>query len=114
MWLAGLLEGEGSFFARPWTREGKYRVALTLTVNMTDLDVIERVATILGSRVYHLKPKPDRKPLFRTLVSGGYADKWMVLLYPHMGKRRKRQIRKALHIYRVRPQIMSEFARGNV
>lgn len=97
-----MLEGEGSFFSRLWEKEGKPRVNLTLTVNMADLDVIERAAGILGTPVNPLKPKPKRKPMFRTQANGGYAEKWMVLLYPHMGVRRKQQIRKALSRYRRR------------
>ncbi len=45
-WLAGLVEGEGSFHMS--TRS----IAIILT--MTDRDVVERAATLLNGRVYKL------------------------------------------------------------
>jgi hypothetical protein len=43
-WLVGLLEGEGSFIAATQTHQEMIRV------EMTDADVVQRVATLFGVR----------------------------------------------------------------
>lgn len=48
-WLAGLLEGEGSFLVKP-------RAAIQLV--MTDLDIVERLPRLTGvGHVYPYRPK---------------------------------------------------------
>jgi len=70
-WLAGLLEGEGSFMKGSPTAPGKPRVAVT----MTDRDVIQRVADVLGVKsFYEQQPKSATwKPSYRVQVSGQRA-----------------------------------------
>jgi hypothetical protein len=71
---------------------------------MTDLDIIERVAALFQTDIFTLLPKkPNRKTAYRVAARGAYGARWMKLLYPYMGKRRKRQIRKSLTIYENRP-----------
>lgn len=50
-WLAGLLEGEGCFSVR---QDGQRRSPKVL-INMTDKDVIERVAALVGSGIRPLR-----------------------------------------------------------
>lgn len=100
-WLAGLLEGEGSFFMQRNTQpSGVYRYPF-ITVNMTDRDVIERVAEIFDSTVYEFKHiyGASRKQAYRTQINGSRAAELMRLLLPHMGKRRSEKISEILTEY---------------
>jgi hypothetical protein len=93
-WLAGLLEGEGSFMAPSPSQPTQPRI----TVQMCDADVISRVGRCFGVN-YHLTDKrhPEKwKQSFRVHVKGRKAIELMRLIYPFMSKRRKAQIDRAL------------------
>lgn len=91
-WLAGLLEGEGSFVVSYQPNgKGVPRVVL----KMTDRDVVQRVAnlwqsTLLGPYTY--ENAGHRKGAWVTQVSGRKAETMMIMLYPHMGARRRARI----------------------
>lgn len=101
-WLAGLLEGEGSFFMQRNTQpSGVYRYPF-ITVNMTDRDVIERVAEIFDSTVYEFKQiygTSSKKQAYRTQINGSRAAELMRLLLPYMGVRRSEKICEILTEY---------------
>jgi len=95
-WLAGLLEGEGSFMAGPPSAPNQPRI----TVAMTDEDIIARVAEMLGVSVIPIKAgNPQHKQVFAARKVGAGAVEWMCTLRPHMGIRRRAQIDKALDSY---------------
>lgn len=85
LWLAGLLEGEGTFDLH----RGKYaRVRLA----MTDRDIVGRAATLVGSRVrLSLKPAPY-KASWHAEVTGTKAVEVMTAVLPFMGARRSAKI----------------------
>lgn len=90
-WLAGLLEGEGSFLAAPPSDLGRARVALS----MCDEDVVARVARLWGvsyCRTNHHERSPKWKPAFRVTLRGAKAIEVMLAVRPHMGTRRQSQI----------------------
>lgn len=92
-WLAGLLEGEGSFMKpRPSTP-----TIPKITIEMCDRDVIERVAALFGvNYIYHRKPKDERrKDKYSVASAAKNAVKIMQAVYPIMGERRKQQITSA-------------------
>jgi hypothetical protein len=91
-WLAGLVEGEGCYKAQGG--------ALALQIGMTDRDVIERAARILGTRVYVQPKTAPRKCIYATVVSGPRAAGWMMTLYSLMGERRKAKIKECLAAWR--------------
>ena len=95
-WLAGWLEGEGSFLAPPPSDPRRARV----TGVTRDLDVIGRVARILGVTPTHEARDRSRErgwsPLFRILCRGSRAVELMNAIEPIMGTRRRAQIRRAL------------------
>lgn len=100
-WLAGLLEGEGSFILEKRTRRPKEKpewifFSPRLQVAMLDQDVIARAAGLIGSKFWNRKSAEGRRPLFETVASGWRASELMIQLRPHMGKRRRAQIDKAL------------------
>ena len=94
-WLAGWLEGEGCF------RFGCNTPSITAT--STDLDVMRKVAGILGGNIYDRKTPPPRKPSWSTHVGGGWAAGWMMTLLPLMGERRQQKIKDVLSAWRGLP-----------
>jgi hypothetical protein len=113
-WLAGLLEGEGSFCAgipsRPYSP--------IIIIKMTDEDTISKVASIFRVKYYLSTPtryeEKGWKPAFAVRITGKHAVDWMTLLRPLMGKRRQAQIAKAIACYQedtrksLTPQQMDE------
>lgn len=81
-WLAGIIEGEGGISPRSVIR-----------VRMTDEDVMQRVAAMLGGRAKECPPgKPHWSPLWDVAVSGGRARGVADRIYETLGDRRRRQV----------------------
>lgn len=97
-WLAGLLEGEGCF----WFGD-RGRVVIRLA--MTDLDVVERAAAIMGGVIEkpRLPKEANRKIVYACRVSGDDAIAWMTRLRPMMGKRRQAKIDEVMAYRASRP-----------
>lgn len=93
-WMAGLLEGEGSFYQGPPSR----RAYVKVSVEMTDRDVIERVAALWGMAWRSPKNRNPAawKQSYQTVIQGKKAEALMRQLYPLMGERRRKQIDVAL------------------
>ena len=90
-WLAGLLEGEGCFSYR------RDRDIPTVEVKMTDLDVINRVARLMGRTVTPIPAQREGyQPQYRARIQGEPARELMRRLQPHMGKRRAARIAELL------------------
>jgi hypothetical protein len=100
-WLAGLLEGEGSFLKGPPCKPNLPRISL----QMTDQDITEKAASLLGvSSVKGCKPKKEHhKQCYAVVVRGAKAVEIMKELFPLMGERRKKQITAAIESHK--PQI---------
>jgi hypothetical protein len=99
-WLAGLLEGEGSFMVGPPSSPG----LPVLAVNMTDEDVMARIGRIFGRKVHAVRPRNVRwQTSYLVRVNGRAAVQWMNALRPLMGLRRQAQIDRALASYAPRP-----------
>jgi hypothetical protein len=95
-WLAGLLEGEGSFMVGPPSSPGLPVIA----VNMTDQDVMARLGRIFERKVHLIRPRNVRwQTSYQVRVHGRDAVRWMCLLRPLMGSRRQMQIDRALASY---------------
>jgi len=98
-WLAGLLEGEGSFLAGPPSAPNSVRIELT----MTDADVVARVAGLWHVAFNEVRRERCRemgwKPNFFVHLRGKRALELMERLLPLMGERRQGQIRRALASY---------------
>lgn len=90
-WLAGLLEGEGSFI--PATEKNPVCIA----INMTDKDIIDKVAQWWGVSVCLPRKQEDHhKQSYRCMIRGSRAVTWMESIYGWMGERRKSQINTAI------------------
>jgi hypothetical protein len=95
-WIAGLLEGEGSFLINRGT--ASYPV---LKVEMCEREVIARVADLLNTRVWVETSRAEGwRPTYVAQIAGHRAAMWMRELRPLMGIRRKIAIDAALAAYR--------------
>lgn len=100
-WLAGILEGEGSFLKGPPSDPNQPRIQLS----MTDRDIVERVASIFGTATQEVKSKRYKengwKTPYFTVLKGRKAMRLMEELHPLMGERRQQQIEAALNSFDV-------------
>lgn len=90
-WVAGLFEGEGCVFLQ----FGRYP---QLIVQMTDRDVIERLARIVGNgNITTPTPRPGTKQLYRWTKQGReFVETFYNYVGPWLGERRNQQFLKAL------------------
>lgn len=97
-WLAGLLEGEGSFT----TTQAGGRSYPVIALKMCAEDVVRRVAGLMGAQWVNRHEPVDRRwrVTFATGLSGARAAGWMRELRPQMGERRRMAIDAALASYR--------------
>lgn len=100
-WLAGILEGEGSFMMWRSKPKGSNKIYKypTIIVTMTDEDVIQRVASMFGLACHHVsmaKLPSSRKQQYRAVMQGEGAVDWMRALLPHMGLRRSAKMRSLM------------------
>ena len=95
-WLAGLLEGEGSFMKGPPSKSHLPRV----TIQMTDLDVMLKIGTLFGVKPSTVKARPGHKEIYHCDLKGSRAVALMKKLRPLMSMRRQAAIDKALASYR--------------
>lgn len=96
-WLAGLLEGEGSFTAGIPANPAKPIISL----QMTDEDVVAKVAAIFQVKYHQVEMNHEKgwRDTYRLRIAGKKAVAVMKLLRPLMGERRQGQIDKALACY---------------
>jgi hypothetical protein len=109
-WLAGLLEGEGTFLAAPLSRPRSPSIQFW----MTDRDVVERAAAMLDSAVMPVAARREGwKTIYAVRISGQRAVLWMKRLRPLMGQRRREQIDRATATYAPDPRrVMDEERAG--
>jgi hypothetical protein len=95
-WLIGIMEGEGSFMKGSPSSPNRIK----MSVQMTDEDVIARIGVLFGRR-YITNParREGHKISYTVCITDSKAYNLMREMYPHMSKRRKGQIKKALDSY---------------
>lgn len=95
-WLAGLLEGEGSFM-----RGSPSKPHLpSIQCAMIDQDVVARAAAIFGCGVTTVRPRRSHwKQSYAIRVRGAAAVEWMTALRPLLGTRRREQVDRAVATY---------------
>lgn len=113
-WLAGLLEGEGSFMMARNNVGGRTYRYPKITVNMTDKDVIASAAKMFGTSVYVMPQyNPNLKPQWRATVQGSRAAALMRAVLPWMGNRRSARIGQILDEYDQAETTQSRRRRSN-
>ena len=98
LWLAGLLEGEGYFRFCYGTGRSRTNTQLGVVLQMTDKDIVERAARIMGapSVKWTRRATENRKDTYRTQVCAERAAVVMREILPFMGERRKSRIEDVL------------------
>jgi hypothetical protein len=100
-WLAGLIEGEGTFLAGPPSAPRMPAVQVT----MIDRDVIERAGSLFEVGVQLIPSRRDNwRDAYAVRVRGARAVLWMKRLRPLMGSRRQKQIDRAMASYAPDPR----------
>ena len=102
-WVAGLLEGEGSFhISKQKSGKSVYRYVRVMC-NMSDEDVVRRLHKVTGvGRIGGPYKAPGKKrqhwtPMWRWTVCAKREVATIIsAVYPLMGERRKKQIRDSL------------------
>ena len=94
-WLAGWLEGEGCFYCKTGSS------STGIKVTATDLDVVNRVALLIGAKNVFIANKRRQKelghkPAYTASVHGEKAELVMRTILPYMGKRRSTKIKELL------------------
>lgn len=90
IWVAAMLEGEGSF----WIEENG--TGTKISIQMIDSDTIERVKNFTGSTGSIGIRIQNGKDTFYLHICGNLAIQWMMTIYPLMSIRRKQKIRDIL------------------
>lgn len=104
-WIAGILEGEGSFVEKHVKKGGRNYYYAKIQCGMTDEDVVRRLHTLTGVGNVNgpsVPRKAGHKPMWHWSV-GAQADVIPLLraLKPLMGKRRSEKIAYLLDAYNV-------------
>ncbi len=97
-WLAGLVEGEGCIGIFSNGRHTKQK-AVTISINMTDFDIIFRLQQITG--MGNINPKPPKNPLHKPQLCWRVAKQKDVLqllytVWPILGERKQRAASNAI------------------
>lgn len=100
-WLAGLLEGDGSF---ELAKNGPNTVAPTLRVAMLDQDIVERVSVLFGNTpVYTYNTPKGDKTMYRTQISKqAILQPILESILPYLGIRRKEQANEMINTFILR------------
>jgi hypothetical protein len=91
-WAAGIVEGEGHIS----TYDNKVRVV----VEMTDLDILERLQNNFGGSLVQQKRRKEAwKISWRwSLTSSAKAKEFLILIYPLLGNRRQAKCQEAFSV----------------
>lgn len=97
-WLAGILEGEGAFMLIK-SKAGRSKRPI-ITLNMTDKDIVQRVANMFKTTVQNgFRKEAHYKPIYKCEVSGSRAVQWMFTIFTFMGERRRTKIKELIKIW---------------
>lgn len=100
-WVAGILEGEGTFCLN--------NNSIRFAIAMTDLDVVEKFCAIVDP-TKRISPYTDptgvRKMRYTFTLMGDLSAQWMMTIYPLMGLRRRMKIRELLFHWKNNESIL--------
>lgn len=98
-WMAGLLEGEGSFGRK---QEGTIHGSIVVSCHMTDRDVLQKLLDTVGAGTLtgpYKNGKVGHKLRYMFRVSGTPAYNLMAAVRPHVGERRGKTIDRLVLAY---------------
>lgn len=101
-WVAGIIEGEGSFYINRFKyKNGFKNPSITIRVGMTDKDVIDKLEKLTGMGNTVFREIPSHKTMYYWEVGQQKdAAALMMTLYPLMSERRQGKIRECLTAWR--------------
>lgn len=99
-WLAGLLEGDGSFVINKKTN------CPAISLGMNDKDIVEKAARLLGNVPVYSDILPGGSTRYRFRLNGKPAIQAMVALRPLMGKRRQKRMLEIIKLAEGRPMAI--------
>jgi hypothetical protein len=114
-WLAGLLEGEGSFSTSRNTVGGKVYLYPKIVVSMTDIDIIDRVSILFKTSTYKIPEtslRAEKLPQYRATLTGSRAASLMKKLLPLMGIRRASRIKEVLEAYEAKEDTLTAMSKS--
>lgn len=101
-WIAGLLEGEGTFGV-------SNTHSPFLAVQMNDKDVLEQAQLIMDAKLYgpykHRRGDRYDLPHYRLALYGVPAISWMMTVYTLLHKRRRKRIKSIIEWWKERPYL---------
>lgn len=90
-WVAGLLEGEGTFLTQPNGHSPR------IACQMTDLDVLERLLYLCGGTLHEVtKRQKHWKDCWIWRISGDPAAEVMLSIRDFLGSRRRAKVEEVL------------------
>ena len=102
-WLAGLFEGEASFLLDQRSKQ-RYTVSTSpsnpyISIQMTDEDVIAKVAKLLNKTYTVLTRKTARtKSVYKVYIGDRATLRYLLpLVFPYLGKRRQHDVQLCLN-----------------
>lgn len=100
-WLAGLIEGEGCLLLVP-SGYSKTKNKPSLQLEMTDEDVIQKVAALFNKKYLCTKryTRPNSQPTYFVRVYGSEAVGWIYTLYSLLSLRRRAKAREIIGVWK--------------
>ena len=102
-WIAGLLEGERCFILGNMQKHHKTYKQPSISLIMTDKDIINRASKIFGTATRKGMLLPSGKTTWRTTVYGRRGIGWMQTIYVLMGQRRQEKIKSIIDYWKSAP-----------
>jgi hypothetical protein len=101
-WLAGMLEGEASFYTYRKFNKNSITSYPELTFQSNDYDIVLRVALILDSSVSRVYARDsNRTTAHKTRICSTKCIQWLMTIYTIMGERRQSKIREVINEWKL-------------
>ena len=97
-WIAGFLEGEGSFAGYEYPKHCNFRV----TAAQKQKWPLEKLNSIISGKIYPMKDHNKKDGIFVWYTDMNTSAGLMMTIYPLMSPKRKEQIEKALFFWKIR------------
>jgi hypothetical protein len=101
-WIAGFLEGEGSFGL-----SGRNRQSPRVRAPQLQREPLDRLQRLLGGKIALQPPTSGTQPVHHWALDTNRSVQLMMTLYTLMSPRRQQQIAKALAAWRTNPRFKS-------
>jgi hypothetical protein len=95
-WAAGFIEGEGTF-----SLSGANKNSPVISAKQVNLEPLCRIKNLFGGKIHGPYRRHDRhSPCFNWTLSSRHTAGTMMMLWPLMSEKRRRQMEKVLSLWR--------------